>query len=154
MIDCKIKINGKVNFSLKTLCVLHACQTSENFLLKLDTGSEAIGTVWSKRRAAVCGVLPMVAMVWRNCLISLGTTLLCSNYHSTKAFVLSLLLLLWWRHMGWRVTENTLAEAIALEIIHQTEANSMGQHNVRVFLPLPVFPSRRRQILKQTGPLI
>lgn len=37
------QMNRKVNFSLKTLCVLHACQTSENFLLKLDTGSE---TVW------------------------------------------------------------------------------------------------------------
>jgi len=36
------QINWKVNFSLKTLCVLHVQQTLENFLLKLDTGSEAV----------------------------------------------------------------------------------------------------------------
>lgn len=43
---------------------------------------------------------------------------------------------------------------IPLEIICQTEANSMCQHNARIFLislpPSPqVFTSRRLQILKQ-----
>lgn len=84
-------------------------------------------------------------LVWRNSLIPLGTAHLCPNYHSTKALALPLSVL-WWRHRGWRVTENTLAE-LALEIIHQTEANKHVPAQ-RKDLSSPARPSPHKQILK------